>query len=228
MSFVMAHIYSKLLGPVVQKLCLSNATTFSQHSAIQAFSHHLLLLTGTSNELAYLSLFYVYILSTKRKQTTQKSNTSILVTDLKHTSLEEKSQSQTISNSSENNSPLEQQEQSLKISPRALVVTTLMLAHKAYEDKRRNNSAWAQISGMKTDVLNMAERECLASMDYRLHISAHVFESWTKSVMKSVHKSVFEARKKATVCQALSMLKDRISGYRVEIEGNKSQIEFDR
>ncbi|KAJ1565100.1 hypothetical protein HK096_004559 [Nowakowskiella sp. JEL0078] len=184
MSFVMTHIYSKLLIPSIQKhSCSSNSSKFSQHSALRAFTH---------------------------------------LSDSKHTHLEIRDQE------TNNTSPLKQSEESIKISPRALVVTTLMLAHKAYEDKRRSNSAWAQISGMKTSELNLSERECLAMMDYRLHMPAHVFESWVKAVKRSVQKSVFEARKKASVCQALSELKDRISGYRVETEDGKPQINFER
>ncbi|KAI8800432.1 hypothetical protein BJ742DRAFT_72071 [Cladochytrium replicatum] len=70
----------------------------------------------------------------------------------------------------------------LKLSPRALLIVSLLLANKFLEDQRYSNATWARLGGLPLEEINRAERECLAALAYDLTVSEAEYAAWLKEL----------------------------------------------
>ncbi|KAI8800493.1 hypothetical protein BJ742DRAFT_652981, partial [Cladochytrium replicatum] len=69
----------------------------------------------------------------------------------------------------------------MKLTPRAILLVSLVLAGKYLDDvKRYANSAWAEVGGMSVADINAAERECLSALSWNLVVTSGEFNDWLR------------------------------------------------
>ncbi|KAJ3051887.1 hypothetical protein HK097_007101 [Rhizophlyctis rosea] len=68
------------------------------------------------------------------------------------------------------------------LCPRRSFLTSLILAHKYLNDKALSNGAWARISGLGVQEINLAEREFLICVGYEVGVKEGVWERWCRGV----------------------------------------------
>ncbi|KAE8665790.1 Cyclin-U2-2 [Hibiscus syriacus] len=67
-----------------------------------------------------------------------------------------------------------------------LLITTIMVASKYFEDVNYRNSYFARVGGLTTDELNHLEVEFLFLMSFKLHVNVCVFESYCSHLEREV------------------------------------------
>ncbi|KAJ3126207.1 hypothetical protein HK098_007763 [Nowakowskiella sp. JEL0407] len=90
----------------------------------------------------------------------------------------------------QHNQTVNQAPYSLTISPRLLILTSLILAHKFHQDKRYPNAAWSRVGGVSVGAINKAERDCLECIGYNFFIGVDEYECWRQEVVSVVWKIV--------------------------------------
>lgn len=68
------------------------------------------------------------------------------------------------------------------LSIHRLLITSIVVAIKMYEDTIYKNDYYANIGGIRLELLNSMELAFIELLDYRLHINPETFESYKKLV----------------------------------------------
>ncbi|EGX53982.1 hypothetical protein AOL_s00004g641 [Orbilia oligospora ATCC 24927] len=67
---------------------------------------------------------------------------------------------------------------------RRMFLAALILASKYLQDRNYSARAWSKISGLNITEINTNELAFLTTVNWKLHISDHIFDRWTKIVLK--------------------------------------------
>ncbi|KAK6511976.1 hypothetical protein TWF481_000873 [Arthrobotrys musiformis] len=67
---------------------------------------------------------------------------------------------------------------------RRMFLAALILASKYLQDRNYSARAWSKISGLNITEINANELAFLTTVNWKLHISDHIFDRWTKIVLK--------------------------------------------
>ncbi|KAJ1570139.1 hypothetical protein HK096_004512 [Nowakowskiella sp. JEL0078] len=126
-----------------------SAISHERQYAMQKFCTRILSLTKSSRSVIFVSLLYVYRLTTLSSMNSAHMTLFASVQAL-----------------------------GLKLTPRQLMTVTLMLAYKYLEDRKFSATAWAKISSIDVNELNSVERECLAALQFNLYVSEQEFLDW--------------------------------------------------
>jgi hypothetical protein len=59
-----------------------------------------------------------------------------------------------------------------------LILTSIMVAAKFFDERFSNNAYFAKVGGISTDEMNLLEREFLTMIQYQLHIHPSVFHKY--------------------------------------------------
>lgn len=76
------------------------------------------------------------------------------------------------------------------ICGRRMFLAALISASKFLQDRNYSNRAWSRLSGLPVKEINANERSFLDLMDYKLHISADMFQSWTARLQKLAQEKI--------------------------------------
>ncbi|KAJ1560596.1 hypothetical protein HK096_007992 [Nowakowskiella sp. JEL0078] len=161
---------------LLQSIIPSN--TFNS-SAVGSFYLHMISQTNASISLVLMSLKFLHILMTRPL---------IYPPALIHELLPPPPESEKLTNScaAVMGFPSSQPPTDLRLSPRLLIIVTMMLSKKVMEDTRVRNVRWAELGGVDLQTLNCAEREVLAAMGYQLSLSERQFSDWVEFVVTKV------------------------------------------
>ncbi|KAJ1558212.1 hypothetical protein HK096_002935, partial [Nowakowskiella sp. JEL0078] len=75
-----------------------------------------------------------------------------------------------------------------KLSLKALILVSVILAQKYLDDRRINNAIWARIGGFEVEVVNTVERNCLAILGYELWTEPETYMKWSNAVLKEIEE----------------------------------------
>ncbi|KAH9293998.1 hypothetical protein KI387_017711 [Taxus chinensis] len=67
-----------------------------------------------------------------------------------------------------------------------LLITSVMIAAKFLEDVNYNNAYYAEIGGMKTKEMNKLEVEFLFKLNFKMHVTVSVFQSYCAHLEREV------------------------------------------
>eukprot|EP00743_Colponemidia_sp_Colp-15_P003663 GILK01003954.1.p1 GENE.GILK01003954.1~~GILK01003954.1.p1 ORF type:complete len:229 (-),score=14.68 GILK01003954.1:156-842(-) len=68
-----------------------------------------------------------------------------------------------------------------------LLISSVMLAAKFFDDHYYNNAYFAKVGGVPTAELNALEAEFLSMLNFRLHVRSSVFEQYRKEIMNHAY-----------------------------------------
>ncbi|KAI5077726.1 hypothetical protein GOP47_0007550 [Adiantum capillus-veneris] len=72
-----------------------------------------------------------------------------------------------------------------------LLITSLMIAAKVVDDVHFNNAFYAKVGGISNAELNKLELNFLFCLDFRVQVTAYVFESYCSHMEKELHSVVY-------------------------------------
>jgi len=73
---------------------------------------------------------------------------------------------------------------------RRVFFMSLLLASKYLQDRNYSTQAWCKMSGLTKKEMASNERAFLHAVNWNVHITEHVYNRWTKVMMKSTHSGL--------------------------------------
>ncbi|KAK6348762.1 hypothetical protein TWF730_009533 [Orbilia blumenaviensis] len=87
---------------------------------------------------------------------------------------------------------------------RRMFLAALILASKYLQDRNYSARAWSKISGLNITEINANELAFLTTVNWKLHISDHIFDRWTKIVLKCTPTTSILPAKAPALCSFAS------------------------